>query len=165
MATLLPISWASAEAPPRPNLGMSIRNIKLMFVNSQLCKNCHCHCTPKRKKHSIAAHSEKNIHGLLAMPFHTSPCNSLFNSSSLSSTCSQRMKVEFRDVIGSKPLSFKWRNTRENNNGFPNTMPIHQSSYQFLYLLLLSIPLFLSLSWQTSTQDSVSLKSHPPCKC
>lgn len=40
--------------PPRPSFGMSIRNILLMFVNSQLCKKCS---TPKKKKkHSIAAY-------------------------------------------------------------------------------------------------------------
>lgn len=54
MATLLPVSSASAKAPPRPNLVMSIRNIELMFVNSQLCKTWS---TPLGKKHSVAAYS------------------------------------------------------------------------------------------------------------
>lgn len=54
MATLLLVSSASAKAPPRPNLVMSIRNIELMFVNSQLCKTWS---TPLKKKHSIAGYS------------------------------------------------------------------------------------------------------------
>lgn len=85
MATLLLVSSASAKAPPRPNLVMSIRNIELMFVNSQLCKTWS---TPLKKKHSIAGYS-LDLVALLAMPFFTSPCNhliacnSLFNYSSI----------------------------------------------------------------------------------